>query len=296
MAPRSADPKTFALGLALSMTTACAAPPALRPAGTVRYEGSSTVALFLEAAEPVYGAVHFEIDTRTESNGGEEAIVAGSVDLAGIARKPGAVSNDTAIAATLIGRDAIAVIVNAKNPVTNLSRAQLRRIFAGQVESWLELGGPDVPVLPFIVGPGSATRDVFRRRILEEADYAGCEEVSPDEEIVTTVADAPGAIGQISFSFLRQGDGVRAVAVDGERPSVTNFDYPIYRPLSPAIPRVARGGPRRAHRNLRLRRRRHPLLMIRATTSRGEVVEFLVTIEAGKVTELDITKLLEARG
>lgn len=197
----------------------------------VRYVGSSTVAIFLRDAEPIYKRVSFQIDTEPESKGGEKAIVDGTTDLAGIADRPQPKTLRTGVAATLIGRDAIAVIVNEGNPVRNLSLSQLRAVFTGKVRNWMELGGPDRPIQPFIVGAESATRRVFREVVLEEEDYAGCGEIRPDRDIIHAVRKTPGAIGQISFSFLNSAGGLRLLTVGGEEPAVTNFNYPIARPL-----------------------------------------------------------------
>lgn len=207
--------------------------PASRPSGTIDYVGSSTVAVFLRDAEPVYGAVKFQIDTGPESQGGEAAIVEGRIEFAGIANRPKPETLRAGIAAANIGRDAIAVIVNAGNPVTDLSIEQLRGIFTGTVRNWQEVGGPDLAVQPFIVGAQSATREVFRRAVLDGAEYADCREVGRDREIIADVGSSAGGVGQISFSFLNGSDNarVRVVAVGGEKATVTNFDYPIARPL-----------------------------------------------------------------
>jgi phosphate transport system substrate-binding protein len=200
---------------------------------TVSYIGSSTVAHFIRDAERVYREVQFDIDTEPESVGGEDAIAAGRGDLAGVAGKPRPETIAAGVMAAQIGSDAIAVLVHASNPVTGLSLDELRAVFSGQVSNWKDLGGPDLAVKPLIVSTASATRRVFRAAVLGEADYAGCEVVQPDDDMPSRVAADPGAVGQISFSFLDNGAAgrVRAVAVAGEEPSVTNFRYPISRPL-----------------------------------------------------------------
>ena len=228
---RSRNPRALSL-LAVLFALGCrSAPSSPRVLGDVRYVGSSTVGVFMREAEEVYGTIRFEIDTAPESLGGEQAILAGEADLAGIANAPRQATLDAGVVATLIGRDAIAVIVNAKNPVHDLSREALRRIFAGQVGNWRELEGPDLPIEPYVVAVESATRSVFADAVLGGSDYAGCTEASPDRSILAAVASSPGAIGAISFSFLGLEPGVRPIAVDGEHPSVTNFGYPISRPL-----------------------------------------------------------------
>ena len=219
--------------VALATSTAAgackSAPP--RPRGEVFYVGSSTVAGFLRDAEPVYGAIRFCIDTEPETEGGERAILEAGTDLAGIARRPSTAALRAGVVATLLGRDAIAVVVNTKNPITQISLSALRDVFTGKVSNWNEIGGPDLVVEPFIVGPGSATREVFRTAVLDGVQYSGCQEVQPDHEILSAVAGTPGGIGQISFSFLSGASGVHPLAVESEQPTVANFDYPISRPL-----------------------------------------------------------------
>lgn len=210
----------------------CANPPHNgNPLPTVRYVGSSTIANFIRDAESAYGRARFVLDTEPESAGGELAILEGRADLAGVAGSPKAESLKQGVTATLIGQDAITVVVNQKNPIQDLTRGQLRDIFTGKLTNWKALGGPDLKIHPFIVGPDSATRKVFRSVVLGEAEYAGCEVVRPDAQVLMKVEADPGGIGQLSFSFLGSCGHVKALAVDGQPPAPTNADYPITRPL-----------------------------------------------------------------
>lgn len=200
-------------------------------APTLRYVGSSTIANFIRDTEPVYGRARFILDTEPESAGGELAILEGRADLAGVAGRPRAETLQKGVVATLIGQDAIAVVVNPANPIDSLTRSQLKDIFTGKVSNWKELGGPDLTIRPYIVGPASATRKVFRSAILGEAAYSGCEEAHPDADVLLKVEAEAGGVGQISFSFLGSRGHVKAIAVEGQQPVPTNADYPITRPL-----------------------------------------------------------------
>lgn len=217
------------IALLCSAIAGCAAPGESAP--LLRYAGSSTIAHFIRDAEPVYARARFLVDTEPESGGAEAAILEGRADLAGLAGVPRQETLERGVQATLLARDAIAVIVNHANPVSSLGRAQLRDIFTGKAKNWREFGGPDRAILPCIVGPESATRRVFRAAVLGESDYGGCTVVRPDDAMVARVAQEPGAIGQISFSFFSECGEVHALAVDGETPVPTNPDYPITRPL-----------------------------------------------------------------
>ena len=199
---------------------------------TIHYVGSSTVANFLREAEPVYGHLHFALSTESESVGGELAILNEEADLAGTAQLPGKILREREdIHRTLIGWDAIALIVHPSNPVQNLSSEQLRDIFTGKITNWSELGGPDLPIHPYIVATGSATRRVFRSAVLGSEDYAACTVISPDGELPTAVQQDPGGIGHISLSFLESLENIHILSVDGQLPDLTNPSYPITRPL-----------------------------------------------------------------
>ncbi|MDP6408054.1 MAG: PstS family phosphate ABC transporter substrate-binding protein [Planctomycetota bacterium] len=216
---------------ALALVACRGVEPSGPPVG-VSYIGSSTVAIFLRDAAEVYSGIEFSIDSVPESAGGERAMREGRAELAGAATEPEAATLAAGVSAALVGRDAIAVIVHADNPLGELTLDQLRAVFTGGVTNWAELGGAEDEIEAFIVGAESATHEVFRATVLGESAYGShCREVRPDREIVAAVAADPSAIGHISFSFLASAKGVRAIAVGGEVGEVTNFDYPISRPL-----------------------------------------------------------------
>ena len=59
-------------------------------------------------------------------------------DMGGVARDVSQKFLDKGVTATLIGKDAIAAIVNVNNPVTDLSSQQLKGIFTGQIKNWYD--------------------------------------------------------------------------------------------------------------------------------------------------------------
>lgn len=222
---------TSAIALAALLAGCAHAPVAHRDAPVLRYTGSSTIAHFIRDAETAYGKARFTLDTAPESAGSERALLAGETDLAGVAARPSPAALSHGVQTALLAQDAIAVVVNQSNPITGLTRAQLRDIFTGKVRNWKEVGGSDLTIRPYIVGPASATRKVFRSAVLGEADYAGCELVQPDSTMLMKVEAEAGAIGHVSFAFLGQCGHVKALAVDGQPPSPANTSYPISRPL-----------------------------------------------------------------
>jgi phosphate transport system substrate-binding protein len=166
----------------------------------------------------------------TESKGGEECILTGRCDIGGIAGyvKPELIQKG--ISATLIGKDAVAVIVNEENPVKGLTLEQVRQIFSGKIKNWKEVGGHDHAIEVLITGPNSAIHDIFKQAVLEGDDYKG-KMVDPYPSIVLLVSQNKWAIGQASFFFIDKSERVRPMTIDGHEPRFDNPGYPISRPL-----------------------------------------------------------------
>ena len=217
--------------LALVLGLACHSTRAGGPVPELTYVGSSTVGAFIKDARSSYIDARFILDTAPESAGGEAAMLESATDLAGVAREPQAATLSSGVEATLIGRDAIAVIVPKGLGVRELSSTQLRGIFQGDIRNWSDVGGPALAIHPMVVAPESATRRVLREKLLGGAEVVGAEVVKPDRALVARVAGTPGAIGAISFAFASDEPLVLPLVIDGQAPSVVNFEYPIARPL-----------------------------------------------------------------
>ncbi len=199
-------------------------------AETLDYQGSSTVGRFITDASEHYNAI-FKINTLSESAGGEQCALRKRCDMGGVAREINPQYLDAGLIGTLIAKDAIAVLVNVSNPITELNSAQLRGIFTGKITNWAELGGENLLIRPYVVKPASATRHVFAASILNGEDYNNVETIAPDVKIALLVAQERGGIGQLSFAFLGERHGIKTLFVDGQEASVNNPDYPITRPL-----------------------------------------------------------------
>ena len=61
----------------------------------------------------------------------------------------------------IIAYDALAVIVNPSNPVSQLTRQQLEAIFRGKITNWKQLGGPDMKIIVYSRDTSSGTYEFF---------------------------------------------------------------------------------------------------------------------------------------
>jgi phosphate transport system substrate-binding protein len=133
----------------------------------------------------------------------------------------------------LIARDAIAAIVNPRNPLLQISSQELRDIFVGRIGNWQELGWESRAITVVTREEGSGTRGAFDKLILGEEDVTVSAIVQDSNGAVRAiVADDPFAIGYISLGLVNE--EVKALRLDGVEAtgeSVERGEYRLVRPF-----------------------------------------------------------------
>jgi len=72
----------------------------------------------------------------------------------------------------LIGYSGVAVITNPKNTVSELTIAQLRKIFTGEYSNWSQVGGSDAPIKCLTRRvPESGAAVFFQQKVLDNQPY-----------------------------------------------------------------------------------------------------------------------------
>jgi phosphate transport system substrate-binding protein len=205
--------------------------------------GSTTVFPIAQRAAEEFMNLHSDVDVSvrgTGSGNGIAALINGTCDIADASRPmkdeeiKKAKENGVDPVATVIAKDAIAIVVNKDNPIKSITKEQLKEIYAGQITNWKELGGADMKIVPVTRDSSSGTFEIFEKKILGK----GTEMVSSavvqgsNQAVKTTVSKTPGAIGYIGLGYVDS--TVKTVAFDGVLPSkesVLNGTYEISRPL-----------------------------------------------------------------
>jgi len=160
---------------------------------------------------------------------------AGFVDWGEI---PPAASNLDVVA---VADDAIAVVVNPANIVSDITVGQLRGILSGNIRSWSAVGGADRPINVVVREAGSGTKASVEA-LLGGVGVAGNAVVQDTSGALIESVGADGnAIGYVSFS--RFDSRVRALSVDGvpcDRASIRAGLYPLVRPVHLVLPGSAK--------------------------------------------------------
>ena len=225
-------------------TAAPAAPAAEAPAapaadakltGTVSTDGSTSMEKVIgalgEAFTEANGNVNFTYNP-TGSGSGIQAVQEGRCDIGLSSRALKDEEKASGLTETILAYDGIAVIVNPENPVEDLTLEDIAKIYTGEITNRSEVGGNDAEIVLIGREAGSGTRSGFEE-IVEVKDLCQYrQELSSTGDVITTVAQNPGAIGYASLASVK--DTVKALKVAGVAPSeetVKDGTYAIQRPF-----------------------------------------------------------------
>jgi phosphate transport system substrate-binding protein len=100
--------------------------------------------------------------------------------------------------------DAVAVIVNRRSPIGQISRTELGQIYRGVITEWSDLGWRQGgPVVPLTTGPKLGLYEFLQQTVLAGDPYGPGVYAQPGErEIVDIVATRPDAIACVSRVFV----------------------------------------------------------------------------------------------
>jgi len=149
------------------------------------------------------------------SGTGIASLINKTVDIANASRKikpeelDEAKANGVQPVEHTIARDAIAVIVNPENPVSQLTLKQISDIYSGRIKNWKEVGGEDRPLVRLSRETNSGTHVYFLETVLRLGSKENKTLFSTDtlllpssEGIIAEVRQNPNAIGYDGLGYV----------------------------------------------------------------------------------------------
>lgn len=215
--------------------TTPAAPVAEKLSGTVSTDGSTSMEKVIGALGESFmeanDGVTFTYNP-TGSGTGIKAILEGRCDIGLSSRALKAEEEAQGLVGTTLAIDGIAVIVNPANTVDDLDVETIAKIYKGEVTNWSEVGGDDAEIVLIGREAGSGTRSGFEELTdtVDKCQYR--QELTSTGDVITAVAQNPGAIGYASLASVK--DTVKALKVAGVTPTedtVKDGSYLIQRPF-----------------------------------------------------------------
>ncbi|MEP6894696.1 MAG: phosphate ABC transporter substrate-binding protein [Chloroflexota bacterium] len=187
-------------------------------AAYIENKGSDTIVNLALAWAEKYQTEHPDIRISVTGGGsgtGIAALINKTVDIANASRQIKSEESDQAKAngvdpvEHIIARDAIAVIVNPKNPVSQLTLKQISDIYSGKIINWKEVGGDDRPIVRLSRETNSGTHVYFLETVLRLGNKTDKTLFSMDtlllpssEGIISEVRQNPNAIGYDGLGYV----------------------------------------------------------------------------------------------
>ncbi|MDR2210861.1 MAG: phosphate ABC transporter substrate-binding protein [Spirochaetaceae bacterium] len=203
---------------------------------TVTVAGSTSVSPLMELLTAEYAKtrpnVKFNISA-TGSGDGIKAVPAETAEIGMSSRELSPAEIASGIDVHLIAIDGIAVIVNARNPVSNLTIDQIRDIYTGTITNWNQVGGRAGKIAVVSRESGSGTRGAFEEIVkFQDKLVRGAVEFDGTGAVKAEISRNVDAIGYISLGSVDS--SVKSLNVDGvsaTTANVLNRSYKIARPF-----------------------------------------------------------------
>jgi phosphate transport system substrate-binding protein len=200
------------------------------PTQYIENKGSDTIVNLALAWAEAYQVEHPDVSISVTGGGsgtGIAALINDTVDMANASRqiKPEEVEEAQAKGVEpvehIIARDAIAVIVNSENPVSELTLQQISDMYSGKIINWSEVGGEDRPIVKLSRETNSGTHVYFLETVLRLGDSDNKTLFSMDtlllpssEGIISEVRQNPNAVGYDGLGYVP--DDVKMIAIANE--------------------------------------------------------------------------------
>jgi phosphate transport system substrate-binding protein len=217
-------------------------------------KGSDTLVNLALAWAEAYTEVRPEVRISVTGGGsgtGIAALINGTADIANASRsiKPEEIAEAEANGVTpvefVVARDAIAVVVNPENPVSELTLQQISDMYTNKITNWRQLGGEDRPIVLLSRESNSGTYVYFLENVVRMGEKDSSLLFSPNtlllpssEGISAEIRQNPNAIGYDGLGYVTPDQKVIAVAQRAGGPyvlpsilTVNDGSYPISRPL-----------------------------------------------------------------
>ncbi len=214
--------KKLLLSLAIALPLFAAKPISIKGSDTMVIMNARLAEAFMKANP----------DTQIQVTGGGSgvgiaALINGTTDIAASSRPIKTSETDklkqrfaTTGFAVPIARDGLSVYLNEKNPLKELTLAQIRGIYTGAITNWKQVGGNDAQIILYSRENSSGTYTYFKDNVLMGKDFAPrAQTLQGTAAVVNAVAKDANGIGYGGAAYAK-GIKFAAVKKDDKSPGV----------------------------------------------------------------------------
>jgi phosphate transport system substrate-binding protein len=206
-----------------------------RAGQTLTLAGSTSLQPLVEKWADAYHDRHPQVVVAVQGGGstaGAQAAISGAAQI-GLSSRALTRDEQLVVRSVPVARDGIAMVVHPANPLSDLSLAELRAMYAGRTQRWsrLRAGGPAITLITR--EEGSGTRAAFESLVMGHEQIAASALVQDSTGAVRQmVSSDPAAIGYISMGLADA--SLKKLRLSGSEATEANIDsgaYPLFRPF-----------------------------------------------------------------
>jgi phosphate transport system substrate-binding protein len=160
----------------------------------------------------------------------------GDVDFGYIGRELRA--TETKIVLTPIGFTGSAIAVNVANPIANLTKDQVAKMYTAAIKDWSEVGSTAGPVKPFVREAASSTRTTIESYVFGPSvpKYpTEVQEIFESADTIKAIGAFKGSIGTVTLSSKNLKDAtMKLISLDGVQPTLANLNSGTWKISKPS--------------------------------------------------------------
>jgi len=149
----------------------------------------------------------------------------GDVDFGYIGRELRA--TEAKVTLTPIGFTGSAIAVNAANPITNVTKDQVAKMYTALIKDWSEVGSNAGTVKPFVREAASSTRSTIEAYVFGSSvpKYpAEVQEIFESADTIKAIGAFKGSIGTVTLNSKNLKDTtMKLVGLDGVQPTLATL-------------------------------------------------------------------------
>lgn len=231
------------LGVAMMITASLLiAHPAVGLAETITIKGSDTMVILAQRLAETYMKDHPDVTLQVTGGGSGTGIAALQNKTTNLANSSRPIKPEEVTKAKeggvdpqefKVALDALAVVVNAQNPLQTLSLEQLNGIYRGDINDWSEVGAPAGRIVRYCRESNSGTYVFFKEHVLQNGDYAAdCQTMPGTSAVAEAVSRDRNGIGYGGVAYFAPLKALRILSVkakpDGPAVSPLKEGHPDY--------------------------------------------------------------------
>lgn len=235
--------KVLSMGLALAAAlslTACKGGSASSSgeslSGKVSLNGSTSMEKYVTALGEGFKEKYPDMTVETQftgSSAGLQALIDGQCDIADSSRSLTPAEKKKGLVENVVAIDGIAISLNKKNKVNNVTSKQLADIYTGKITNWKQLGGADEKIVVIGRESASGTRAAFEELLKVENKCKYAQELDNTGAVVAKCASTTGAIGYVSLDAVD--NTIKTAKLNGVDATESNIKAGTYKLSRPFV-------------------------------------------------------------